>query len=225
MSNGIRKTTARFRNVDVIRRLLDTETLRFSRPIRVLDIGASAGVDALGIYQLLSQRVKVDRYVLADYYTHVIYEPTRRLIFDEDRTLIQVDRGSSFVSIHFAYNYKIQSLVCFWKRWLPAMLQRKYRFDPTAELVQIPLIAPEIKLDGAPFSFRRMNVFKPISDSYDLIICMHLLVERYFSPSEIQRGIDNLSKALANDGRLVLGSAEKFRVITPTMTDLVLDLR
>jgi chemotaxis methyl-accepting protein methylase len=58
-----------------------------------------------------------------------------------------------------------------------------------------------------------MNVFEPIDDRFDLVICMHLLVSRYFAQEQIERGIANLAASLAVGGSVVVGATEAFRVI------------
>jgi hypothetical protein len=215
MPNGVRKTTVESRNTELLRRLWKSEQLPLANPISVLDVGAGFGLDALSTWQFLSEHVDVERYVLADNYTHLLYEPARQLVFDQDHNLLQVSRGSGFVSIHFSYNYAFQKITYAGKRVLPARLKRKYEFDPVAEIIRIPIVTPRIQLNGkSPFELRRMNVFETVHGQFDLIVCMHLLVNRYFSPNQIQVGIRNLSASLAPKGILVVGALDNYQVIS-----------
>ena len=213
--NGVRKTTKRGRNTAVFRDLVDTGALTLPAAARVLDIGASGGLDALATLDLLSQRSVVSKYMLGDLYTCVLYDRERGLVFDEDHNLLQVRRGRSFVSVNFSYNFDFQRLTNLPKRIRPWLLRRRYAYRAGPNVVRLPLAHPQLAIDspGSPFQLRRMNVFEPIADVFDLVICMHLLVPRYFAPQQIEAGIRNLSAAVAIGGSLVVGAAEDFRVI------------
>ena len=79
----------------------------------------------------------------------------------------------------------------------------------------MPLVHPELRVGqaGSVFKSLRMNVFESIEGSFDLVICMHLLVPRYFTPEQIASGITNLSNALAPGGTLIVGATEHFRIV------------
>src|SRR5262245_19348648 len=113
---GIRKTTTRSRNVDTLTELFDRGVLPDRRSLKVLEIGASAGLDALSTLALLRQRYKVEVYVLGDLFTAVLYDPSRGLIFDENGQRLQVERKKDFVSINFSYNYAFQKITNLSKR-------------------------------------------------------------------------------------------------------------
>jgi len=216
MPSGIRKTTAPGRNASVIAGLLDRGLLRLAPKVAVLDIGASTGVDAHATDALLRQRAAVECYVLGDLHTHILYDRKRGLVFDQDGRLVQVRRRWSFVATHFAYNYAFQRLTHLPKRIRPWILERRQRYVPSAELVSVPLVHPSIDLRSAdsPFRLERMDVFRPLGRRFGLIICMHLLVARYFSPEQRARGIDNLQQHLEVGGSLIVGSIESYQLIT-----------
>lgn len=218
--NGVRKTTTRGRNTALLRGLVDAGALEIPAGARVLDIGASGGLDALATVDLLSQYGEVARYVLGDLYTCVLYDRERGLVFDEDHNLLQVRQGSSFVSINFSYNFGFQRLTNLPKRLRPWVLRRQHAYQAGPNIVRLPLAHRELAIDSAdsPFELRRMNVFEPISDLFDLVICMHLLVPRYFTPQQIEAGTRNLSAALRVGGSLVVGATEDFRLIRRVST-------
>ena len=213
--NGVRKTSGPQRNTRHLRALIDTGHVRLPRGMRVLDIGSSLGLDALATAELLgSQGLEVREFVLGDLYPRVLYDVDRELVFDEDGNLLQVKRGRSFVAVNFAYNHAIQRITHAPKKVLPWLLKRRHAFDGSARLVSIPLVHPSIPLDapGSPFRLRRMDVFEPIGDRFDLIICMNLLLRRYFRPDAIERGVQNLIAHLEPGGTAIVGGADGLRV-------------
>jgi SAM-dependent methyltransferase len=219
--NGVRKTTRPQRNADILRTHALRDFLSDGAHIRVLDIGASVGLDAVASCALLRERYVVDEYCLGDLHTGLLYDRQRGLVFDEDGQLLQVLRGRSFVSMNFAYNYAFQRVTSLPKRLRPWVLGRGVRSSDSRELIPIPLFHPGLGLNSAasPFTARRMDVFAPIEDSFDLIICMHLLVPRYFSKRQIDAGVQNLARALRVQGTLVAGATERFRVVRRVSAD------
>ncbi len=217
--NGVRKTTAPARCAGVVRELLAKgELVRGKGPIRVLEIAPSAGLDAKSTHALLAEHVAIETYDLADLHTHVLYDRERGLVFDEDGRLLQVDLGRRFVSIHFSYSYRFQRVAVLPKRLRPAMLVRRHPFDRTRPMMRLPLVHPSLRVDqqGSPFRLMRHDVFDPFAERYDLVICMHLLVGRYFDAATIERGIQNLSSALAVGGTMLVGAAEDYRLVRRT---------
>jgi hypothetical protein len=214
--NGVRKTSAPARNTRDLRALVDSGHLRLSPALRVLDVGSSLGLDALSTAELLRTRGhEVREFVLGDLYPRVLYDVDRELVFDEDGHLLQVRRKGSFVAVNFAYNHATQRFTHAPKRLYPWLLKRRYSFDRSARMVPIPLVHPLVPLDtpSSPFRLRRMNVFEPLGDRFDLIICMNLLLRRYFGPYAIQRAVENLVAHLEPHGTAVLGGADGLRVL------------
>jgi hypothetical protein len=168
---------------------------------------------------LLSRSARVERYDIGDLYTKLLFDQERGLVFDEDHQLVQVLRPLSFVSIHFAFNYGYERFLTLPKRLRPLLLSRRHRYAPDRPMVDIPLVHPSLAVDqpGSPFHLRRLDVFKPIGDSktdrYRLIICMHLLLPRYFTPEQIERGVDNLTRHVEVGGSLLVGATDGYRVV------------
>jgi hypothetical protein len=216
--NGVRKSTAPGRCAAILRSYIDQGALALRPDMRILDIGASVGVDARTSYDLIAQQVTVARYVLADLYTKLQFDRERGLIFDEDGRLCQVLRPRSFVSINFSWAFPFQRVTNLPKRLRPWLLARRYRFDSKRPLVTIPLVHPALRVDAedSPFRLRRQDVLQPIGERFDLIICTHLLTRRYFARDEIARGIDNLLHHLEPRGQLLVGVGRKpsYRLLT-----------
>ncbi len=215
--NAVRKTTGPGRNRSALERVLAHPDFPHGRELRILEVGASAGLDALATRAAVASRHRVASYVLGDLHTHVLFDRRRGLVFDMDRNLMQVKRGRHFVAVNFAYNYPFQRLVNAPKQLRPWLLRRRYRFDPASDVVTIPLVHPSVDVAGPghPFTLRRLDVFGSLAGAgeFDLIICMHLLVPRYFSAETIARGTANLASALSVGGVLVVGAVDDFRVL------------
>jgi hypothetical protein len=217
LPGGVRKSTSAGRNEAAIRKWLALEGLP-QRPLRVLDIGASFGFDAMSNYELLRSRGDVEQYTIGDLYPEILLDPDRRRVCDPKGELLQVRFGSGFVSIHFAYNYQFQRMMNIVKRAHAALVHRRNQPRETAAWQRIPLVHPLLRANqyGSPFRAERMDVFQPFQSRYDLIICMHLLVPRYFSPARIEEGVENLKRTLSADGTLLVGTKDEFRIIRRT---------
>ena len=59
----------------------------------------------------------------------------------------------------------------------------------------------------------RMDVFGPIEGTYDLILSFNLLQRNYFPADRIALGVENLGRALEEDGLLVIGNTESFAAL------------
>lgn len=212
--NGVRKTTLPARNIEVIRELFFKNLLPDKKTIRILDIGSSAGLDAFNTYEFLRTHYHISQYVLGDLYTKLLYEPDLGLVFDEDRNLLQVRVKQGFFAMHFSYQYAIQKIL-FYPKYLKTTSLRKslLKLKPK-KLITIPLCHTKVDITSisTPFKLQRMDVFNPPQQQFDLIICMHLLVSRYFSKQQIDQGTQNLLSMLNESGVLIVGAREKFDV-------------
>lgn len=212
--NGVRKTTSPARNTATLEKVL--ASVELAPELDVLEVGASIGVDAKATFDLLSSRAAVRSYTLGDLYPAVLYDRERRAVFDDERNLLQVKDRLGFTSIHFAYDEtarRAQKLVHVPKRVRPWLLSRRIAYRDGAAVTRIPLVHPSIRLGGdSPFRLEKIDVFGHIPGAYDLVVCMHLLVSRYWSAETIARGERNLARTLRVGGTLVVGAAEEGRV-------------
>ncbi len=216
MPNGVRRTTSASRNTAIFRRLIEEGAVVLPSRAHALDVGASGGLDARSTCAMLAERTTLDEYVLGDLYTQVLYDVEQGAVFDEDGRLLQVERGLFFVSRHFSYNYGFQRFTNLPKRVYPWLLEQRVDFRGREHVKVLPLVHPALGLGapGSPFRLRRMDVFEPFEERYDLIMCMHLLVSRYFDAATIERGVTNLARGLAPGGSLIVGAAEYHRVVS-----------
>lgn len=218
LPNGTRKTTGPARNGVLVRQLLARQRLVHQPSVRVLDVGASAGLDALTTCSLLRDVCTVDEYVLGDLHTAVLYDRARGLVFDEDGELLQVRRGKGYVAMHFSYAFEFQRITHAPKKLRPWILRATgaTKLAPPLDAERLAIVHPALRLGTpeSPFRIKRMDVFAPVAERYDLVVCLHLLVSRYFSPATIRVGEENLARALTVGGTLLVGSREDFRLIT-----------
>jgi len=214
LPNGVRKTTWSRRHNAVLEQVLADDACRLDHStIRVLDLPASSGIASLGSLELLSDRYRVSRYVLGDLSFHVLYDPTRGCVFDENGRLLQVRARKTFFSIHrpHATGNDVRLLT----RWLllpldfvSAYLKRRFPFEPS-QAVPIPLVHPDIDTRlGDGMAVEVLNVFEPIGGPYDLILSFNLLQRNYFPQALIARAMDNLRHALTDGGLLIIGSPD-----------------
>lgn len=218
LPNGTRKTTGPARNGALVKQLLDRKLLVHDAHVRVLDVGASAGLDALTTLELLGRVCTVDEYVLGDLHTAVLYDRARGLVFDEDGNLLQIRRGRGYVAMHFSYAFEFQKITHAPKKVRPWILRKTTakKLVPPPDAERLAIVHPALHLGapGSPFRVKRMDVFAPVGERFDLVICLHLLVSRYFSPATIRAGEENLAAALNVGGTLLVGSREDFRLVT-----------
>jgi hypothetical protein len=215
--NGVRKTTSPSRNSATLTRLLESGVLPIGKDLDVLDVGASIGLDAASTLALLEARTTVRSYTLGDRYPSVLYDRRRDAVFDEDHHLLQVKGVLGFTSINFSYDEPAQTVINLPKRLRPWLISKRVHFEEHEDVVRIPLVHPSVSLDDdSPFRLQRIDAFEPIAGRYDLVVCMHLLVERYFSRETIARGEQNLANALRVGGALVVGASEAGKVYVRT---------
>ncbi len=218
--NGVRKSTKFWRNAPVLEKLLSDKTLQWNnKPIRVLDIGSSVGIDAIGNLEVLEKYTEVNQYVLGDLFTALEYDVSGQKIFDQDGRLVQILLDNCFVNLNFEFKYYLEpvfhilNLIKTWK-----IRNRNTAITPPAGgTIPIPLIYPPV-IRNPLFHSSRINVFEPLDEKFDLIICMNLLQTRYFSRSMIELGNMNLAGALTSGGILVTGVTDSYRIIKTSET-------
>lgn len=212
--NGVRKSTRFNRNAPVLERLIADGTLRWDkRGIKVLDMGASVGIDAIGNLKVLSKHFRVNRYTLGDLYTEIQYDTFTQRIFDQAGNIVQVLLPNGFITLNFEFKYRIEPLFHWQNRRKTLKLKKQLAgVKPNPDdTITIPLIYPPVK-DNPVFTLEKVNVFEPMQEKYDLIICMNLLQPRYFPQQMIDLGNQNLLESLNPGGLLLTGVTDGYRV-------------
>ena len=216
LPNGVRRTTYPNRHDQTLRSIFDDEGCRLDRAdIRVLDIPSANGVSSLGSYEVLSQRYRLTRYVLADLLTRTLYDRDRDCIFDEAGNLLQVRRGNRFFSIYRAHHSgepfgRVARAVLSPLEIVSRRLKRQYPFDPQGCLTPILMVHPDVeeKIGEGILELKTMDAFGEIEGDYEIILSFNLLQKNYFPPAVVARGTENLGRALVEGGLLVLGSPD-----------------
>jgi len=213
--NGVRKSTRINRNANLLETLIHSGQLdALPQEINLLDMGASVGIDASGNLAVLEKFRKVNRYVMADLYTELLYDTEAQRIFDQDGHLLQQATSRGFIAFYFEFKYRIEPLF-HWLNLQRTKRLRKKLMGATpnpAHTITIPLIYP--KAQQHPYvQPLRANVFHPLQERFDLILCLNLLQPRYFTEAEIELGNKNLVEALKPGGLLITGVTDHYRLI------------
>lgn len=212
--NGVRKSTHPNRNANVITTVFESGAVdTLPGEITVMDMGASVGIDAAGNLEALQRFRKVHRYVLADLYTELLYDSGSQRIFDQDGVLLQQKTDRGFIALYFEFKYRIELLFHLFNVIRTREMRRRSANlapDPEYTLL-IPLVFPAAR-EKPEIETLRANVFQPLDNKYDLILCMNLLQKRYFPQADIDRGNQNLTLALNPGGVLITGVTDHYKV-------------
>ncbi len=208
--NGVRKSTYPGRNATVLEALFAEGRFSSATPLKVLDIGASFGMDSQSNLEAILKYCPVDSYVLGDLYTSLLYDPETGVVFDEEGNPVQVRLRQGFVNLYFEFKYPIEKIYHLINRYKTAKILKQYQgIKPNArKAITIPLFHPEV-LQNPVFKTARLNVFGKIPDKFNLIICINLLQTRYFNEDKVAEGIRNLQNCLLPGGVLVTGVTDE----------------
>lgn len=221
MPNGVSKTTYSRRLGEVLSKIFAHEGCTLDGgAIRVLDVPSSAGMDSLHSYAMLSERYPIASYVLGDLYFDIVYDPGRRCVFDEEGNLLQVGLSKRFFAIYRAH---VSGDIYTWLTRLLLLpldlyawyLKKRYPYTESEGNIRIRVIHPDVEAlvsDGV-LRLAKMDVFEGINGTYDLILSFNLLQRSYFPPERIALGVENLGRALAEGGLMVIGNTESFEVL------------
>jgi hypothetical protein len=220
LRNGVTKTTHLGRQKATLSTIFGGGKPMFeSEAIRVLDVPSSIGIASLDTYDFLSRQYKISSYVLGDICFELIYDTDRECVFDDAGNLLQVRRNDRFFSLYRPhtsgafYNVLTSSLLAplAFKTWLT---KRRFPFIPGSRNVPILILHPDVEdhVRQGHFRLLKVDVFSQVEGEFDLILSFNLLQKNYFSQNQIDIGIDNLKKALSENGLLIMGNDNSFCV-------------
>ncbi len=229
MPNGVTKTTYFRRQEEVLAKVLAHEECALSRgAVRVLDVPSSAGTGSLRSYAMIRERYPIASYVLGDLCFEIVYDPRRGCVFDEQGNLLQVVSRKGFFAVYRAHT--AGDVYTWVTRFLllpldlyAAYLKERYPYGESEEHVRIRVVHPEVEAlvsDGV-LRLAKMDVFDGIDGTYDLILSFNLLQRNYFPPERIALGVQNLGRALEENGLLVIGDTESFVALRKRAGQLV----
>ncbi len=233
LRNGIAKATYINRLVRSLSAILPTITLPHPQNVRVLDVPASTGSASLANLALLREHgYAVDSYVLGDLSFWILFDPRRQCVFDDQGNLLQVAVGPLFLSIYrggtTGNEYTFLTRVLAAPHAAIAYCLRKiYRFQRDGDYRRLAVVHPEIErlLGSSPFRLAEVDVFRPITGQFDLILSFNLLQLNYFPPDVIKIGVRNLTDALCDGGFLIMGNTEAYVVYQKQDGSLVVRLQ
>lgn len=233
MPNGVSKTTYFRRQEEILAKVLAHEGCALNcGAVRVLDIPSSAGTGSLRSYAMISERYPIASYVLGDLYLEIVYDPRRRCVFDEQGNLLQVGSRKRFFAVYHAHT---SGDVYTWLTRLAlrpldlyaSYLKERYPYAESEENIRIRVVHPDVEAlvsDGL-FRLAKTDVFDGIDGSFDLILSFNLLQRNYFPAGWIALGVQNLGRALAEGGLLIIGDTESFVALRKRGEQLVSVLR
>lgn len=220
LKNGVTKTTHFGRQKAILSTIFGGVKPMFeSEAIRVLDVPSSIGIASLDTYDFLSQQYKVSLYVLGDICFELLYDRDRECVFDEVGNLLQVRRNDRFFSpyrphtsgtFYNAFSASLLAPLAF-KAWL---MKRRFPFMPGSRNAPILILHPEVeeRVRQGIFRLQKLDVFSQVEGQFDLILSFNLLQKNYFSQERINIAIENLKKALSENGLLIVGNDKLFCV-------------
>ena len=220
LKNGVTKTTHFGRQKAILSTIFGGGKPMFeTEAIRVLDVPSSIGIASLDTYDFLSQQYKISSYVLGDLCFEVLYDRDRECVFDDAGNLLQVKRNDRFFSLYCPHTsgdfYSIfVSTVLVPLEFRSWLAKRRLPFMPGSRNVPIVLLHPEAvhRVSQGLFRLQKVDVFSQVQGEFDLILSFNLLQKNYFSQNQIDIGIDNLKKALSENGLLIMGNDKSFCV-------------
>jgi hypothetical protein len=218
LRNGIAKMTYVNRLVRSLSAILPKIQPPRRQDVRVLDVPASTGSSSLASLALLREHgYAVSSYVLGDLSFWILFDPRRQCIFDDQGNLLQVAFGPFFINIYRGgitgdeYTF-VTRVLAFPHAVMAYCLRRIYRFQRDGDYRRLAVVHPEVEklLENSVFRLADVDVFRPISGQYDLILSFNLLQLNYFPSDVIKSGVRNLADALCEGGFLIMGNTEAY---------------
>ena len=209
--NGTRHTTDLGRNSALVKQIVD-QHFEAGASLRMMDVGCSGGVDARTTVQRLSKTYVIEDVLLADKYIKLLQSEDGKLIFDEDGEPLQKRLRHGFFSFHFATPARSIRIRTSPQRLLAHYLRGRVG-SPASDSREVSLLDPSLRRDNShllsPYREMRFDAFKTtIEDTFEVVVCLHLLIPRYFKPEQIDQGRNNLLKLLHTNGILIMGDME-----------------
>ena len=216
MPNGVRKSTETNRNKPVLEKIIKLLENSNLKEVDILDIGSSIGIDAFYFNKELANILTIKSYTLGDLYTELLIDENNKLVYDQEGNLLQILKKGYFYNIYFQYYHKFHKYLNLLNEMRSKYYIYKYKYNINNKYIKYLMVIPEIKANNeeSVFKLKNMNVFETLDMKYNLIICMHLLNEYYFTKSQIQIAKNNLQKALKPNGILITGQWTKFEVFS-----------
>ncbi len=217
LRNGVRKTTDAHRVDDLFPLLVRRAALIDQRPLRVLDVGCSAGVTTVEIHQLLvdcgisCETYGTDLLLYAD---HVASKDNVAILFDRDRNVLQIEIGSWASPWKFRKrDLLLRPHLCFLASQVAKNQVARFRMaldKPCQGLhfTRVPLLASVV--DSQPdVRFEEEDILEPkIQGTFGVIWAVNILNLGYFAPDDIRSMVRVLTRRLLPGGLLIVSRTE-----------------
>jgi SAM-dependent methyltransferase len=213
LRNGVWKTTDAHRMDDLFPLLVRRAALIDQRPLRILDVGCSAGVTTVEMHRALAaSRIPCETFGtdLLLYADHVASNENAAILFDRDRNVLQIELGS------WASPWKFQKRdlllkphLCFLASQLVKNQVARFRtaLDKPSQgfhLTRVPLLASVV--DSHPdVRFEEEDIREPkIQGTFGVIWAVNVLNLGYFAPDDIRSMVRVLTRRLLPGGLLIV---------------------
>jgi SAM-dependent methyltransferase len=217
LRNGVRKTTDAHRVDDLFPLLVKRAAPIDQRPLRVLDVGCSAGVTTVEIHQFLvdcgisCETYGTDLLLYAD---HVASEDNVAILFDRDRNVLQIEIGSWASPWKFRkQDLLLRPHLCFLASQVAKNQVVRFRMalDTPCQglrVTRVPLLASVV--DSQPdVQFKEEDILEPmIQGTFGVIWAVNLLNLGYFAPDDIRSMVRVLTRRLFPGGLLIVSRTE-----------------
>jgi hypothetical protein len=217
LRNGVSKTTKAHRMDDLFPLLVQRAALVDQRPLRILDVGCSAGVTTVEMHQalagsgILCETYGTDVLLYADY---VASEDDLAILFDRDRNVLQIEIGSWASPWTFRRrDLLLRPQLCFRASQLATNQVTRFRsaLDKPCQglhVTRVPLLSSVV--DSEPdVRFEEEDIRQQkIQGTFGVIWAANILNSGYFVPDDIRSMVRVLTRRLLPGGLLLVSRTE-----------------
>ncbi len=226
LRNGVSKMTTAHRMDDVLPILVCYCSKLGQHPLRVLDIGCSAGVSTVELHKaLVAAGLHAETFGtdLLMYASYVVDPLGVGVLFDRDGCFLQIDIGQWASSWRWRRrDIVFRPRLSYMARRIIALDLERFRtaLDRPAAgytVSRVPLLTS--LTDGIPdVHFLEENVLDPvITGQFSLIRAANILNRGYFDATDIRRMGRALSKRLTKNGMLLVARTEPLNINRGTL--------
>jgi hypothetical protein len=217
LRNGVWKTTDAHRMDDLFPLLVRRAALIDQRPLRILDVGCSAGVTTVEMHQaLVGSGISCETYGtdLLLYADHVASKDDVAILFDRDRNVLQIEIGSWASPWKFQKrDLLLRPYLCFQASQLATNQVARFRtaLDKPCQglhLTRVSLLASVV--DSEPdVRFEEEDIREPkIQGMFGVIWATNILNLGYFATDDIRSMVQRLIRRLLPGGLLIVSRTE-----------------
>lgn len=216
LRNGVTRMTQPHRMDDLLPPIVERAIRIDSRPLRLLDVGCSAGISTLELHDALAKAGLACSTYGTDLLLHatlVSRSDGNSLLFDKERQVLQIELGDWACSwlwqrrdsfFHPRLSFAARMLIRDAESFRAALERSRAGYRVTS----VPLITSRA---GAcsDVTFAEENLMAPtLSGTFSIIRAANLLNLGYFQPEELRRMVQALCLRLEEGGLLVVARTD-----------------